>query len=187
MAISAKTFLIELYEEYLEEASFLYEQRLSLLVNPEISWKKIGEFEERFEAHIDGLVVGGDLAIEVCKRRAEEGDFGELHAAVRVFCRQNRKDLVVTLLENVDTEDDQKVKAIADALKHELPAEWNEDIFLFARVNPRVARLQQGSNWRNPGRLMRKSTTFYGRNHLGVWTLGQARSFPKTPKIPRFA
>ena len=47
MAISAKTFLIELYEEYLEEASFLYEQRLSLLVNPEISWKKIGEFEER--------------------------------------------------------------------------------------------------------------------------------------------
>ena len=141
MAISAKTFLIELYEEYLEEASFLYEQRLSLLVNPEIRWKKIGEFEERFEAHIDGLVVGGDLAIEVCKRRAEEGDFGELHAAVRVFCRQNRKDLVVTLLENVDTEDDQKVKAIADALKHELPAEWNEDIFLFARVNPRVAPL----------------------------------------------
>src|ERR1700685_1058565 len=104
MATSTRTFLIELYEEYLEEASFLYEQRLSLLQNPEISWKKIGEFEERFEAHIDGLVVGGDLGIEVCKRRAEDGDFGELHAALRVFCRQNRKELVYAILKDLDLE-----------------------------------------------------------------------------------
>ena len=31
MVISHRAFLIELYEEYLEEASFLYEQRRTLL------------------------------------------------------------------------------------------------------------------------------------------------------------
>lgn len=141
MATSTKTFLIELYEEYLEEASFLYEQRLSLLVNPEMSWKKIGEFEDRFEAHIDGLVVGEGLAIEVCKRRAKEGDFGELHAAVRVFCRNNCKDLVFDQLEHVDIEDDQKVKAVVDALKYELPVAWNQDIWLLAKKKPGLTPL----------------------------------------------
>src|SRR6266567_1491787 len=71
MGISTKSFLIELYREYLEEASFLYEQRLGLLHDPEVPWKRIGEFEERFEAHIDGLLVGGELALEVCLAQAE--------------------------------------------------------------------------------------------------------------------
>jgi uncharacterized protein (TIGR02270 family) len=141
MATSTRTFLVELYEEYLEEASFLYEQRLSLLQNPEISWKKIGEFEERFEAHIDGLVVGGDLAIEVCKRRAEEGDFGESHAALRVFCRQNRKDLAFAILEEIDLDDVEKVQAVGDALKYELPAAWNGDIWLLGGRNRRLIPL----------------------------------------------
>jgi uncharacterized protein (TIGR02270 family) len=141
MATSTRTFLIELYEEYLEEASFLFEQRLSLLQNPEISWKKIGEFEERFEAHIDGLVVGGDLAIEICKSRAEEGDFGELHAALRVFCRQNRKDLALAILEGIDLDDVEKVQAVGDALKYELPADWIEDLWLLGGRNHRLIPL----------------------------------------------
>jgi uncharacterized protein (TIGR02270 family) len=135
MATSTRTFLIELYEEYLEEASFLYEQRLSLLQNPEISWKKIGEFEERLEAHIDGLVVGGELGIDVCKRRAEEGGFGELHAALRVFCRQNRKELVQAILKELDFEDAEKVRAARDALKYELPPAWHHDFWSLAETN----------------------------------------------------
>ena len=87
-------FETELYQEHLEEASFLYEQRLTLFDDPEITWLDIADFEERFEAHIDGLVVGEEPALNVCKTQAMEGDFGELHAAVRVFCRQNRLDFV---------------------------------------------------------------------------------------------
>ena len=127
MATSSKTFLIELYREYLEEASFLYEQRLSLFDDAEVTWKGIGDFEDRFEAHIDGLVVGGDLALEICVKQAQEGDFGELHSAVRVFCRQNRKDLLLETLKEVDAEDVQKLQAVADALKHELPEQWQAE------------------------------------------------------------
>jgi uncharacterized protein (TIGR02270 family) len=128
MATSTKAFLIELYEEYLEEASFLYAQRRTLFSNPEITWKKIGEFEERLEAHVDGLVVGDQLALEVCVRHAEEGDFGELYAATCVFCRRNERDRVLAILDQLDPGDAEKVCAVADALKYELPEAWYVDL-----------------------------------------------------------
>jgi uncharacterized protein (TIGR02270 family) len=130
MATSPRAFLIELYEEYLEEASFLYAQRKTLYQNPEIKWKKIGEFEERLEAHIDGLVVGDKLALEVSKRHSIEGDFGELYAATCVFCRQDRRDLVLAIFDRLDPEDPQKASAVADALKYELPDSWSADLLL---------------------------------------------------------
>jgi len=128
MAVSIKDFLAELYQEYLEEASFLYSQRLNLLSDPEMSWLDIDAFENRFEAHIDGLVVGEGQALEVCSQQAVKGDSGELHAAVRVFCRQDRKDLFLEVLDQLDPDDDEKMAALCDALKHELPDSWREDL-----------------------------------------------------------
>ncbi len=140
MATSTRAFLIELYEEYLEEASFLYEQRRTLYKNPEISWKKIGEFEERLEAHIDGLIVGDKLALEVCTCHAAEGDFGELFAATCVFCRQDRRDLVLAIFDRLDPDDPEKACAIADALKYELPDAWVSDfLVLLASGDPKLA------------------------------------------------
>jgi uncharacterized protein (TIGR02270 family) len=124
MATSLRTFQIELYEEYLEEASFLYEQRRTLYANPEITWKQIGEFEKRLEAHIDGLIVGDKLALEVCERHVAEGDFGELFAALSVFCRQDQRERVLATLEQLDPGDVGKATAAADALKYELPELW---------------------------------------------------------------
>ncbi|MCI0640693.1 MAG: hypothetical protein L0Y72_04450 [Gemmataceae bacterium] len=126
MSTSLKEFYIGLYLEHLEEASFLYEQRRSLFENPEITWTRIGEFEDRFEAHIDALVVGEELALKVCQERAAAGDAGELHAATRVFCRQNRKDFFVKTLQGLDLDDADKCRGLADALAHELPADWQD-------------------------------------------------------------
>ncbi len=122
------TFRKELYLEHLEEASFLYEQRLSLLEDPELTWRDLHDFEERFEAHIDALVLGEELALAVCRQQAAEGDFGELHAAVRVFCRQDRLDLLDEVFEGLDGEDEERVAAVADALCHELPEKWQASI-----------------------------------------------------------
>jgi uncharacterized protein (TIGR02270 family) len=140
MATSTRAFLIELYEEYLEEASFLFAQRRTLFSNPEITWKKIGEFEERLEAHIDGLVVGDKLALEVCAHHAEEGDYGELYACTCVFCRQGQRDRVLTILDQLDPGDAEKVCAAADALKHELPEPWYADFLtLMGSGDPKLA------------------------------------------------
>lgn len=140
MATSYRAFLVELYEEYLEEASFLYAQRLTLYRNPEVTWKKIGEFEERLEAHIDGLVVGSELALEVAKTRSAEADFGELFAAMCLFCRQDRRDLALAALERLDPADAKKAGAIADALKYEIPNAWIPDfVTLLGSGDPKFA------------------------------------------------
>ena len=137
-----RTFSTGLYEEHLDEASFLYEQRRTLYNNPEIKWKKIGEFEDRLEAHIDGLIVGDKLAVEVCQRRAAEGDFGELFAATCVFCRQDRRDLVLAIFDRLDPDDREKAGAIADALKYELPDAWIPDLLvLLASGDPKLAAI----------------------------------------------
>ena len=140
MATSPRAFLIELYEEYLEEASFLYTQRKTLYKNPEIKWKKIGEFEDRLEAHIDGLVVGDKLALDVAKRHSIEGDFGELYAATCLFCRQDRRDLVLAIFDQLDPGDAAKASAVADALKYELPDAWSQDfLLLLGSGDPKLA------------------------------------------------
>jgi uncharacterized protein (TIGR02270 family) len=128
VARSPRRFYVELYEEHLEEASFLYTQRLTLLDDAEIAWVKLAEWEERLEAHVDALVVGEDLALEVCEKRAAEGDFGELFAAVCVFCRQKRLDLLQKVLEPLDPGEAEKLQSVADALKYECPSEWQADI-----------------------------------------------------------
>ena len=121
---SDRGFRIGLYLEHLEEASFLYEQRLSLLDDPELAWTDLHDFEERFEAHVDALVLGDELALEVCVQQAEEGDFGELHTAVRVFCRHERMELLSAVVASLDEDDAERVKAVSDALCHDLPADW---------------------------------------------------------------
>jgi uncharacterized protein (TIGR02270 family) len=108
--------------------SFLYAQRHSLLLHPPISWNNFLKFEDRFEASLDALVTGGEQALEVCRQQAVDGDTGELHAAVRVFCRQGRRDLFVNVLEHLDPEDNEKMQALFDALKYELPVDWQEDL-----------------------------------------------------------
>ena len=174
-------FETELYQEHLEEASFLYEQRLTLFDDPEITWLDIADFEERFEAHIDALVVGEEPALNVCKTQAMEGDFGELHAAVRVFCRQNRLDFVQECLEALDPDDTERVQAISDALNHELPAEWKEEFIRILskgdqRLIPVVAKLigyQRLSSGKELLHALQQNNSHAVSNI--IWSIGRVR------------
>lgn len=145
VARSPRRFYVELYEEHLEEASFLYAQRLTLLDDLEVSWMTVGEWDERLEAHIDALVVGEDLALEVCTQHAGEGDFGELFAAVCVFCRQKRFDLLRKTIEALDPEDSEKLHAVADALKYECHAEWQPELLRVLPPNDARMRFLQAT------------------------------------------
>jgi uncharacterized protein (TIGR02270 family) len=128
VSTSLREFDIGLFEEHLEEASFLYEQRRAYLHDSELTWIDLDDWEERFEAHIDALIVGGDLALEVCKARCSAGDFGEVHAALRVFCRRDRSDLAYAVLQGLDPSKAEVVQAVVDALKLECPPAWQEDL-----------------------------------------------------------
>lgn len=124
MATTLRAFNTGLYEEHLEEISFLYEQRGALLKKPGFGWQDLAPFEARLEAHLDALVVGRELALEVCQRLAREGDFGQLFGAVSIYCRQKQVSLLASALKGLDFANDKKVAALTDALKFELPHDW---------------------------------------------------------------
>ena len=117
-------FQRELYEEHLEEASFLYEQRLSLVHSTELSWADLHEFDQRHDAHINGLVVGNDLALGLCLDRACSTEFGEFHAAITVCCRQRRLDLLIQIFKGTDWEDEEYQEAAHNALALACPDDW---------------------------------------------------------------
>lgn len=138
-------FSIELYREHLEEASFLYEQRGALFHDPELLWPDLNDFEERFARHIDALEDRSETALQVCRQQTVEGDTGELHAAVRVFCRHKRLDLIREIFSCLDASDDARVAAVADGLKHEWPPAWTGEIAALwsAMPGPCMATLPQ--------------------------------------------
>lgn len=117
MAVSYRGFQIELYEEYLSDGGFVSDQRRSLLANPVGQWSILRDWEDRIEAYVDGLVVGGDLALDVCRRRAAEGEPSELEIAVRAFCRGARFDLIEAAADQI--EDAERAQAICEGLLHE--------------------------------------------------------------------
>jgi len=128
MATSVSEFSTDLYLEHLEEASRLHDQRQAYLHDPECRWPELENWEQRLEAHIDALVVGGKPALEVCRQQAAEGDAGELHAALCVFCRQDRKEDALAVLKALDPSDEEKVRAASQALRCEAPAGWRDDL-----------------------------------------------------------
>jgi uncharacterized protein (TIGR02270 family) len=141
MATSILQFNVGLYREHLEDASFLYEQRLAYLHDPEVNWPDLQQWEERFEAHIDALVVGGDLALETCRQLAVDGEAGVLHAALRLFCRQNRRDDAFSVLDAIDPANDSAVHAAAGALCHEAPTGWRDDLLRKLQSDERLRHL----------------------------------------------
>lgn len=123
-ATSLRAFRIGLFEEHLEEASFLHSQCQALRLSVDKPWQYAAAFERRLELHLDALVVGGELALEVCRRRAAEGDPGELFAAASIFCRQQQSQLMAEVFRDLDITQEDRVEALAAAMKYELPSSW---------------------------------------------------------------
>jgi len=169
---------MELYRDHLDEASFLYEQRLLLLNDSELGWTDLVGFEDRFEAHLDALAIGEDLAIEVCKGGAGEGS-GNAHVAASLYCRLNRLDLLFELRGALDPVEIHQMRAVEEALQWEMRGNW------IARL---LLRLGQGSE--DEDRAIIRSFG-YSRKDVGVklapllpatavpdtlcWTLGRLR------------
>ena len=128
MDTSLDAFNIGLNEEHLDEVSFLYEQRQVLRVSSDRSWQDLAAIEERLQAHLDALVVGEAIALEVCSRVASEGDVGHLFGAMCIFCRQKSAAALARTLQTLDHSNAKRVRAVTDALKHELPPEWSTSV-----------------------------------------------------------
>ncbi len=137
-----KAFRKSLYEEHLEEMAFLYEHRLGAISDAEYSLFNLGDLDERIEAHLDALVIGGELAIAVVQDCLSMPDQGELYTAARLFCRSDRPDLVLDCLGQLDWNDSEAVSAVLAGLKCDLPSSWTATIAGWLRdFHPRLTAL----------------------------------------------
>ncbi len=144
--IAYERFTLSIYHEHMDEASFLYEQRNILLNNPAISWLDTENFDNRLDAHIDGLVEGNTIALDVCSEKIREGDPAEVYAAFRVFCRQSKMDWILGSIGSLDINDEETYRAFIDALKHEMPLHWQNEFLQILRegkqgFNPFMAEI----------------------------------------------
>jgi hypothetical protein len=146
-----REFLLELYAEHLEEASFLHGQCRYLRRDDETPWPAVAATEARLEAHIDALVLGGELAIEVCGQALEEGDAGVWHAVSAVFTRHRRAPDLTGLLTNVPLNKPLHLQALADALCQEVPVSWQASLLQALRTgavaNPVLLALAWRRRW----------------------------------------
>lgn len=120
-------FHLGIFDEQIEEAGFLYEQRQAWLRSADVPWQALAPLEARIDAHIEALEIGGDLTREACHIRIiDDVGAGILFSAMSVFCRQRFSSGIAATLQEFDRGDTAKVAAITDALKFELPASWKD-------------------------------------------------------------
>jgi hypothetical protein len=114
-----RRFVEELYEEYLEEASFLFD-----LSKVRLETRFEAQLEARFEAQLDGLVVGGEAAAQFAFERLRRADVGEIHTTARLLCRLEDWSLWSRLLAADRVQNEACMAAVAAAFRIDAPLAW---------------------------------------------------------------
>lgn len=128
MWVSNADFLRGLFAEHLDEATFLCHQSARLRLSEDVPWTRVADFEWRLAAHLDGLYIGGALALEEITTHFDSEDSGHWTTAALLRCRRRDAAAFATLLAAAAQTSPQATAAVADALRHNLPAGWPEQI-----------------------------------------------------------
>ena len=110
--------LRSILHEHLEELDFLWEQRERVLFAPDWTLHELGELEERAEAHLDGLRIGGDAAIDLARPALAGEEPGAATAAAFVFLAARTPALANELMDAIAASKDPARDGIRVALRH---------------------------------------------------------------------
>ncbi|MEP1446868.1 MAG: hypothetical protein ABJK37_12215 [Paraglaciecola sp.] len=124
MAISETQFLHDLFDEHVDEASFLHQQKISQLRAQEITWAEIHDDEQRFAAHVDALIINGVEAEPYLAKKTGDFDSEQLFVYVSFLIRADKFDRFLNLLEEIDFEDLEIVENVSLALVFDIPLQW---------------------------------------------------------------
>jgi len=124
MAISATHFLQDLLDEHFDEASVLHEQKTLQLSTQEVTWAELKSEDQRFEAHLDALVVDAIDAEAYLASKVEDFDCNELFVYVSFLIRMDKLDTFILLLGQVDLSDCEKSEKISLALIFDVQEHW---------------------------------------------------------------
>src|SRR5687768_14296182 len=110
--------MMDVLEEHLDEAAFLWSQWERALVSPSFELSDIAELEERLLAHLDGLVVGGETAASELLLPALETDEAErISSAAFALLAGNGKRELEEILAVLDGGDAVQRRGVGRALE----------------------------------------------------------------------
>jgi uncharacterized protein (TIGR02270 family) len=110
--------LMDVLEEHLNEAAFLWSQWESALVSANHGLESTAECEERLLAHVDGLVVGGEAAVgELLLPGLETDERARISAAALALLAGGGKRELQEVLEVLDSGDEVQRAGIGRAME----------------------------------------------------------------------
>lgn len=110
--------LLDIVEEHLEEADFLWSHRQSALADRGSTLRRQAELEERLLAHLDGLVLSEDAGWQFLAPKLTDGATGEAFAAAWVALASERSQYVDALLDAVSMAKGRVFAGIRQAFCH---------------------------------------------------------------------
>lgn len=148
--MSLRAFHTSLYQEHCEEIAGLYELRSARLDAWGTTRDDLAELEDRIDAHLDALVLGGDAARDVVAALPVTSDPANLYPRLALAGRAGQFELVAPTLAALaalcgdpDVARDDvafAARAAADALAHHAPPAWADPLLdALALHLPRVA------------------------------------------------
>lgn len=84
--------IVDILEEHFEEFQFLWSKRQAALRSPQYTVRQLDELEARIEAHIQGLLVGGDQTRALLEPGLAEDDSAAAFAAAYGLLRLEKPD-----------------------------------------------------------------------------------------------
>src|SRR5262249_43206829 len=110
--------LLDVLREHLEELDFLWEQRERVVFAPDWTIRRLGELEDRAEAHLDGLRIGGGEAIDLARPALAGTEPGAATAAAFVLLAANSATLADEVITAATSGGDEVRDGIRIALRH---------------------------------------------------------------------
>jgi len=110
--------LIDILEEHIEEADFLWQQRENALADRAYNLEDLAELEERLLAHIDGLVLADEAGWRLLLPKLSSDAVGEVFAAAFVAFESGNQERIDQVLKVFPTAENEVLDGIRHALRH---------------------------------------------------------------------
>ncbi|MBT8439896.1 MAG: TIGR02270 family protein [Gammaproteobacteria bacterium] len=149
----------DIYEQYVEQASFLWILRSIAVEQPHYNAADLLELEQRIEAQLDGLMTAVEDAWDICVQALELEEPGEVFTAAVIAFRSHDVSKIQKVIE-VGLANDETVKGLISAmgwLPGELVHPWINKFLTSKDLNHKYLALAACSVRReNPGEYLNK-------------------------------
>lgn len=108
----------QVYVKHLEEFQFLWGQRQGALRSPDFTMRDVAQWDERIAAHLDGLLLAGEVAVPVLEDRLSGDDPQAVFAAAYVLLRLKTQSAADRVGKSLLKAEGEKIDGLAQALCH---------------------------------------------------------------------